>query len=132
MSTLSVGVVLATAFLAGAAGCNTSPAEALSGPWNSDGFNLLITPDSTAAWGNCSYGKIPGGLAPDGAGRFQATFDYTFYAGANGSKPVTTRIRLEARLKGNQLTVTLDPMTNAGPAIHILARGSGRPYLPCP
>ena len=63
------------------------PVDTLFGAWNSDGFNLLIASDSAATWGKCSYGKIPKGLAPDRAGRFEATFDYTCYPGANGSKP---------------------------------------------
>ena len=102
------------------------------GPWKSDGLNLLVTPDSTAVWANCSQGTIPGGLTVDESGSFRAVFDFTFLPGAAGLQPVTTRFLMEGRLAGDQLSVALDAMTASLPVTHVLTRGEGVPYAPCP
>lgn|GEM_PF-4463199 len=115
----------------GMAACNTSPSEALLGPWRSDGFNMLVTADSTAVWGNCSTGTIPGRLAVDAVGRFQATFDYRFTPGIPGGARVD-RLLLTGQLHGNELEVSLDAMGGAPPLNYRLERGPGMPYLPCP
>ena len=129
---IRVAQALAAAILFAMAGCATSPAEALRGAWKSDDLNLVVTADSTAVWANCSYGTIPGRVIPDDAGGFRTIFDFTLQPGAAGSQPVTTRMVMEGRLTDDQLTIKLDPLTDSAPVTHVLTRGSGRPYLPCP
>ncbi len=116
-------------------GCATDPSDRLAeGPWSGPDVLLVVGPDSSLVYLPCRFGVVREPIALDGERRFSVPVVLVFRGGVAPAGPALLLApdRLDGRLRGSMMELTVTTAGPDFPATYRLFHRSGPPPAPCP